>query len=306
MDLNPVPAYLSDLSTLKYNFFTVQFNSRHSQERILIVAFDGVYGVGSAGNGDAGFMDAIVDMGKNAFDPAGIVLDFRQLRYEWGDLMAFPIGAADIHGIAPAIVVSDLCREAMTSFVQMEMSANPSDWLFEDLRSAIQKVEAHYNLHEEAAKFLFPNNNERLAPEQFEEKLRDETFRRLVASKYDWYAPLRVSFRSMKSLLLADAKEAALEHVSADVFETLAHEFLARFEGKALDAFLEALSYGIPTEHIDGLETLAIPLLDMLLDEVARRMELQETDSATLRKAQDLFHAARKKRIELLRTEFEP
>ncbi len=299
-----VPVQLSDLSTLQYSFSQPEANARSDRTRILCVTFQGVYGYGSAGNSDARFMKAVVHLGCEAFDPKGIVLDFRQLDYQWGDEMAFPIEAAHVDWVRPAILISDLCRQGMTSFVQAELFSNPEIWLFGDIESALRRVEADDALLRAAEDYVFPELNDAPSLESFEDQLRNKYFRKIVAAKYRAYAPLRLPFRFMRSVMLADAQASARAKEPAEVFNTLAQDFLARFELKALDVFLEGLSYGLSPEKIYWLEALPTPLLDLFILEIERRLTTNTTSAVNaLQNARQLFSAAKQERATRLTSE---
>lgn len=136
-----VPRRLGDLSKLNYSFTST------SDNRVLIIGFMGKFGRGSQGNDDARSMNAVVHAGIAAFDPEAIVLDLREMAYQWGDMITLPIGVASNHA-ATVMVTSDLCREGMTSLVRDEMCANPGAWLTENLDTAIDRVLARVNVRE--------------------------------------------------------------------------------------------------------------------------------------------------------------
>ena len=134
-------------SSLKYKIYTCPFE-KQSQLEAIVVAFYGKYGFGSAGNGDATFMTAIIMAALAGWEPSGLVIDLRQMKYEWGDLIVKAIDAgANRYINAPfptAIVISDLNREGLTSLVSDEMDEEPSKWLFESLETAMREVEKQY------------------------------------------------------------------------------------------------------------------------------------------------------------------
>ena len=112
---------------------------------ILVVSFTGICGIGSDGNDDAEFMRAIVVAALDAWTPSGLVLDLRQLSYEWGDLMTGVLCGGDrccaVPMLPAAVLVSDLCREGLTSLVEREMGGVPAQWLFDDLEIAVREIE---------------------------------------------------------------------------------------------------------------------------------------------------------------------
>jgi hypothetical protein len=124
-----------------------------TESQILVVSFTGTCGIGSAGNDDATFMRAIIVAALDAWSPSGLVLDLRHLAYEWGDLMTGVLCGGDRYCAVPvlpaAVVVSDLCREGLTSLVEHEIMGDSAHWLFEDLESAIEEVERQIRADEE-------------------------------------------------------------------------------------------------------------------------------------------------------------
>lgn len=126
------------LSALDHRFATARRSDSAARDELLIITFAGTYGVGSAGNGDALFMRAVIGLGLRAFRPAGVVLDLRELDYRWGDMMASVLNDAIIRGVTPAVVVSGGCRTAMTSLVTDELGEDPGTWLFGSLDDALR------------------------------------------------------------------------------------------------------------------------------------------------------------------------
>ena len=143
---------LEELSNLTYKIFTCPFKEKSYLDAI-VVAFYGEYGFGSAGNEDAHFMTAIIKAALAAWVPQALIIDLRQMTYEWGDLIARAIDAgAGQYYDAPfptAIVISDRNREGLTSLISQELFADPEKWLFDSLETAMQAVEEQ---HEETVK----------------------------------------------------------------------------------------------------------------------------------------------------------
>lgn len=133
----------------------------HADLSVLIVAFQGEYGHGSQGNDDATFMKLITSAALEAWPAHVLILDFRKLRYEWGDMLSNvltqleprPASAEEemLHQIfGPAgpirriqrgfVLVSDLCREGMTSLIRDECRKNPREWIAESLEEALRRM----------------------------------------------------------------------------------------------------------------------------------------------------------------------
>ncbi|MFN3192894.1 MAG: hypothetical protein ACE361_20460 [Aureliella sp.] len=116
---------------------------------ILVVRFAGQSGFGCANNSDAIYMEAMVRAGITAFDPSGVVLDLREMAYEWGDMMVNPFSAGHKHFVdadLPIIaVISDLNRGGLTSLVTDEMQSDPAKLLFETMETAIAHLDSAWN-----------------------------------------------------------------------------------------------------------------------------------------------------------------
>lgn len=111
---------------------------------VLVASFAGDYGVGSKGNGDGVFIAAETLRGLVAFDPCAVILDFREMRYSWGNTLfhvfqtvaqymdepgepAFPVFA----------VTSELCRDALLGLMGGE-----GPWHFDDMDTALTAATA--------------------------------------------------------------------------------------------------------------------------------------------------------------------
>ncbi|MCG8587605.1 MAG: hypothetical protein MI757_23095, partial [Pirellulales bacterium] len=87
---------------------------------------EGTYGHGSEGKHDAGFIAGKTMQGLGAYDPSCLVLDFRNMSYEWGNSLLGAFQEVDQYmneegqqeGLFPVLVVtSDLCRAAFLSLI---------------------------------------------------------------------------------------------------------------------------------------------------------------------------------------------
>ena len=116
--------------------------------QVLVVRFTGSCQIGSACTPNAVYMDAMIRAGIAVWSPAAVVLDLRELVYEWGDMMVRPLAAGSdyyVDGDLPlAAIVSDLNREGLTSLVAKEMQADPATLLFASLEDAIQHLDQYY------------------------------------------------------------------------------------------------------------------------------------------------------------------
>jgi len=137
---------LADLSKLQSRVFRCEFGGTHEPEA-LIFEFSGKYGIGSEGNRDADYMEAIKVAYLSICNVDAVVFDLRQLEYEWGNRIWNVLGWCDEsetdnadgepQKVFPtAIVISDLCRKGFSTCKGM---VPPQ---FDDLDEALRFVEA--------------------------------------------------------------------------------------------------------------------------------------------------------------------
>ena len=115
---------------------------------ILVVRFSGTSGFGCANNSDAIYMDAMVRAGIAAFDSVGVILDLREMGYEWGDMMLCPFSAGHGHYVdsdLPIVaVVSDLNRTGLTSLMIDEADTDPATVLFDTIDDALAYLDQRH------------------------------------------------------------------------------------------------------------------------------------------------------------------
>lgn len=91
------PCSLGDLSCAKVSFATCLLPST-PYAKALVVAFTGKADNRREFHGTYRFMNAMIAAGAAAWNPFAVVLDLRQLSYEWGDEMASAlVSARDSH-----------------------------------------------------------------------------------------------------------------------------------------------------------------------------------------------------------------
>ena len=126
-----------ELGSLRYLVFTCQLGGKHHATG-LILRFSGVFGIGSAGNGNADFMRVITRAALEAWHSHAVVWDLSELAYEWGNGIWTVFGRNAINtGAVPlpsALVVSDLCRGGFSTCRGMVPP------MFDDLESAVASV----------------------------------------------------------------------------------------------------------------------------------------------------------------------
>ena len=115
--------------------------------RILIVQFSGQYGTGSEGNDDAAFMSGALAAGVATWRPQGVVLDLRELQYEWGDgLFTRVIALArsrDCGLLAePELVypVTVVVGPASRPGFEGALSRSGEPWVFDTLETAVARA----------------------------------------------------------------------------------------------------------------------------------------------------------------------
>jgi hypothetical protein len=139
---------LSDLSSLKCRIFRAPLPAYPTYE-VLCVSFEGECGIGSRSNGDVAFMSAQIAAVRKAWDPWALILDLRELTYEWGDMMSGVFSTPKIFDLlgkhefsSPlAVVISDRNREGLTSLIREIQNADPAEVLFESLDEAVSSIE---------------------------------------------------------------------------------------------------------------------------------------------------------------------
>jgi hypothetical protein len=131
----------ADLSDIRCEYQTPEGDVTVS---VLVIAFFGTYRKGSQGNPDGAFVRGQVMAGMTMYMPSCLVLDFRNLSYEWGNTL---LGVfEDIHhftddGEGPAYpvitVTSDKSGPALHSLLGIE---GPSEFHHVDMDAALAEA----------------------------------------------------------------------------------------------------------------------------------------------------------------------
>ncbi|MCG8577187.1 MAG: hypothetical protein MI810_20055 [Flavobacteriales bacterium] len=134
-----------DISQIDVSYFTGMSRITDYFD-IMVVKYTGKYGIGSAGNGDAHYMYGRGEYGLSVYDPMGVILDFTDLDYQWGDKMdmVFDVGTRQFNKEFPrALVVGDACKEAIGTLIlgTSDLPASSEEWIFESLEEAWTYVE---------------------------------------------------------------------------------------------------------------------------------------------------------------------
>ncbi|MEQ9363467.1 MAG: hypothetical protein RIF32_04450 [Leptospirales bacterium] len=80
---------------------------------LLIARVIGQYRDGSRGNSDARYIRGMISTAVELWRPAGVIIDFTQMKYEWGDMLEIVYDATE--DTQSAYVVGPGCRRAMST-----------------------------------------------------------------------------------------------------------------------------------------------------------------------------------------------
>jgi hypothetical protein len=108
----------------------------------LIVKFAGDYRDGSAGKPDLRFMVGTTKMAAAIWQPAALVLDLSELRYEWGDDL-IELVSPTVAGKKMAVVVGPKCARAIATLLwgtETQREATEADFIFANVEAAWQAV----------------------------------------------------------------------------------------------------------------------------------------------------------------------
>lgn len=123
-----------ELGSLQYRMFTCPLGGKH-HAIALILQFSGVFGIGSAGNGNADLMRVVTRAALEAWSGHALVFDLRELDYEWGNGIWAALSSGG-ERLPSALVVSDLCRGGFSTCRGMVPP------MYDDLESAVASVAA--------------------------------------------------------------------------------------------------------------------------------------------------------------------
>ena len=138
------PLDISTFSEINATFASAENAGTHST--VLLAAFAG-HAFNSHGQRSFRHIEALMAGNMVAIEPDAVILDFTNLKYEWGDEMAGVLFYCSNHPIETglkipvAVVTSKLNCDGLTSLVRDEMQECPDDWLFADLNAAIISIQ---------------------------------------------------------------------------------------------------------------------------------------------------------------------
>ncbi len=120
LELDLKEQFLTGSGSVFIRFFLVPSEKR-PYLKVLVIRYWGVYPFGSGGNADARYMHAMAKAAVAAFMPWGVVHDFSELRYEWGDMLELVFGVGpEVEPSPVAIVVGPGCEEAIRTLCHGE------------------------------------------------------------------------------------------------------------------------------------------------------------------------------------------
>lgn len=126
--------------TVTYDYKIKHLRDTHLVDT-LIISFHGKYRDGSAGSPDAGLIKGIVKTGVAVFDPFSLLIDLRDLEYNWGDNL--DLSFEDAEPKRSAVLVSDKCRRAMSTLafgIDTNNDIVDNDFFFDDMDKALAKL----------------------------------------------------------------------------------------------------------------------------------------------------------------------
>ncbi|OBY76364.1 hypothetical protein BBG47_27545 [Paenibacillus sp. KS1] len=153
MEITTKQVQLEDLSKIRYE---VHIGTSKIVDYLdfMILKFCGKYGYGSSGNADAVYMRAIGKAAIEAWEPGGLIIDFSELSYEWGDQIesVFFVGG-DKYGDTPfpvALIVGKNSEEAIRTLLvglESEKGIEEIEWAFKNLEDAWEYIECKLRVY---------------------------------------------------------------------------------------------------------------------------------------------------------------
>lgn len=126
---------------LKTEFYVGNSNTHEYDIKIVTIKFIGEYRAGSNGNLDAKFMYSTIEFVKSYFNPNGIILDLRELKYEFGDELTKAFGAGKY--IAFAVLISDLNKKSigtLVNFGKENIPATEKEYIYDSFELAWEYI----------------------------------------------------------------------------------------------------------------------------------------------------------------------
>lgn len=142
---------LNGSSNIEINFY-LGTSEKLKYSKVTVIKYSGTFGIGCEGNGDAVYMYAMGIAAVSLHNSAGVIIDWTDLDYQWGDMleMVLDIGSRSyIDGEFPrAVVVGPKCKEAVRTLLlglESKESIEKLGFVFENLDSAFKYMEDEVN-----------------------------------------------------------------------------------------------------------------------------------------------------------------
>ena len=138
--MNLQPAKFEDESSIRYNL-QLETSGGGRFWYTLVVKFVGSYANGSSGRADASYMLGVCEMAVSIRKPAAVVIDLSELRYEWGDEMAWLVPPS-VH-VPAAVVVGPSCAAAIATLLfgpKTTRQATDAECVFDSVATAWRYV----------------------------------------------------------------------------------------------------------------------------------------------------------------------
>jgi hypothetical protein len=108
---------------------------------LLIISFNGKYRDGSAGRPDAGLIKGLIKTGVLVFDPFSVLIDLRNLEYNWGDNL--DLSFEETEPKKAVVILGEKCRRAMSTLafgIDTSKDIVDNEFFFDDYEKAIAKL----------------------------------------------------------------------------------------------------------------------------------------------------------------------
>lgn len=109
-------------------------------ESCLVAGFGGTINGTGAHESKYSFIHEMIGTGFAACNPATLILDFRNLKYDSGDYMCRVLDQR----LIAKVIVSDLNRTGLSNLVGSKLFLDPKKELFESLEDALEACDSAY------------------------------------------------------------------------------------------------------------------------------------------------------------------
>jgi len=157
MEIEFTAQTFDDACKLRYTIAIGEVSDLLEPRNIVQIAYFGTF---HRGTEDSNFVGLVTSFAESAWRADAVVLDLREFTYDWGDDLRPIFGRARI---PKYVVVSDLCRSAVTSFIDEEMGDDATWWLFDSIEAAIDQCYTHFALEFEGCKTLGEYHDKKFA-----------------------------------------------------------------------------------------------------------------------------------------------